>query len=76
MKATPTTEQMEALKRFAEVHGRTWKSQLNDMWMIAAYSGNPDAHLLQQVRNQFGPSWLVRFRFPKVEQIIEQEMER
>ena len=60
-----SSEQESALIRFAATHGRTWKSQLNDMWMIAAYGGHPDTHLLQQVRNQLGPSWLVNYKLPK-----------
>lgn len=59
-KHRPTPEQLAALSAYAAEHGRTWKSQLNDDWMNGRASGP-----LQQVRNQFGPSWLVRFRLPK-----------
>jgi hypothetical protein len=58
MKLTP--EQLAALRSYAAEHGRTWKSQLNDDWMNGRASGP-----LQQVRNQFGPSWLIRFKLPK-----------
>ena len=57
---TPTPDQMTALQAYAAEHGHTWKSQLNDDWMNGRASGP-----LQQVRNQFGPSWLIRFRLPK-----------
>jgi hypothetical protein len=55
-----TPEQLAALRAYAAEHGRTWKSQLNDDWMNGRASGP-----LQQIRNQFGPSWLLRFRLPK-----------
>lgn len=63
----PTAEQMEALRTFAAANGRTWKSKLNDAWMSGRYSDYPATDrcdLLQQVRNNLGPSWLVRFRLP------------
>jgi len=44
---------------------RTWKSQLNDAWMTGNYVGFVGSHLLQQVRNQFGPEWLVKFNLKK-----------
>jgi hypothetical protein len=62
----PSTEQIEALKEFAEAHGRNWKSALREAWMTGNYEGiepyGKTAAYLQQVRNTFGPSWLVRFR--------------
>ena len=62
---TPTAEQLDALRRFAAVNGRTWKSALNTLWMNGAYNnavlGGADPGYLQQIRNSFGPSWLVRF---------------
>jgi hypothetical protein len=62
----PSTEQIEALKEFAKVHGRNWKSALREAWMTGNYEGiepyGNTAAYLQQVRNTFGPSWLVRFR--------------
>jgi hypothetical protein len=61
-KHTPelTAEQMRALQAYASTHGRTWKAQLNHEWMTGTARGT-----LQQVRNTFGPTWLVRFRLPK-----------
>lgn len=53
----PTVEQWEALKEYAATHGRTWKSQLLDDWTYARVPG-----LLQQIRNQFGPRWLMLIR--------------
>ena len=52
-----SAEQLAALSAYAAENGRTWKSKLNHAWM----NGQTDS-MLQQIRNQFGPSWLVRFR--------------
>jgi hypothetical protein len=61
----PTAEQIQALKAYAKVHGRNWKSALRQSWYDGNYTGvepyGDIAALLQQVRNTFGPSWLVRF---------------
>jgi len=56
----PSPEQALALVRYAKSEGREWKRKLSDCWVLADYTGTPDdiAALLQQVRNQFGPSWL------------------
>jgi hypothetical protein len=53
---TPTAEQIEVLRAYAKEHGRTWKADLNRDWMTGKACGP-----LQQIRNQLGPSWLVRF---------------
>ena len=50
----PSTEQVEALKTWAAIYGRNWKSALRDAWMNGDYNGFADSHLLQQVRNTFG----------------------
>lgn len=52
----PTDDQVRALLAYAKANGRRWKAQLNHEWMSGTASGP-----LQQVRNSFGPSWLVRF---------------
>ena len=53
----PTLEQWAALKAYAREHGRTWKSRLLDDWTYARTSGP-----LQQLRNSFGPRWLLLVR--------------
>lgn len=56
-----SAEQLDALQRVKRVHGRTWKSKLSDAWMTGNYRAigmESHSHLLQQVRNDFGPSWL------------------
>lgn len=58
----PTEPQMEAIKRFAETHGRTWKSRLIDAWISGRDARLPDGGLLRQVRNQLGPQWLRGFK--------------
>jgi hypothetical protein len=69
MKNTPNAEQIEALRLFASANGRNWKSELSNLWMNGAYNyavlGGADPGCLQQVRNEFGPSWLVRFSLRK-----------
>jgi hypothetical protein len=57
----PSTEQVEALKAWAAIYGRNWKSALRQAWMTGEYNGFENSHFLQQIRNTFGPSWLVRF---------------
>ena len=59
----PTAEQIDALKRFAAQQGRTWKAELNHAWTSGHYplpTFFNDVASLQQIRNQFGPSWLVK----------------
>jgi len=62
-----TSEQLEALRRFARLNGRTWKSCLRHAWETSRYydhGAEEYSGTLQQIRNTFGPSWLVRFRLP------------
>jgi hypothetical protein len=63
-KQMPNAEQLEALKQFAASNGRTWKSALRHAWETGDYGViqyTNQAAYLQQIRNSFGPSWLVRF---------------
>jgi len=60
----PTDEQIEALQRFANTHGRTWKSKLVDAWISGRDEHMPDGGLLRQVRNQLGPCWLKKAVLP------------
>ncbi len=65
----PTDEQMAAIERFAKLNGRKSKTVLWSEWMNGSYhhviAQKGDDALLQQVRNQFGPTWLEKFRLPK-----------
>jgi len=59
-----TCEQLAALRNYAAVHGRTWKSKLNWAWMTGNYGIGDASGPLQQIRNTFGPTWLTRFKMP------------
>ena len=54
-----TAEQEKALQDYAAKHGSRWKAKLSLSWQV----GGDHGPLLQQVRNTFGPSWLIGFRF-------------
>ncbi len=57
----PTQAHLDALREFVAAHGRLWKSELREAWMTGVYPASADSMNLQQVRNNCGPSWLVRF---------------
>lgn len=62
---TLSIDQLNALRAFADANGRTLKSKLNEVWSTGrygTYQGTTDEGCLQQVRNTFGPSWLVKFK--------------
>jgi hypothetical protein len=63
----PSTEQLEALKAWAALYGRNWKAPLRDAWMTGDYGSFEQSNYLQQIRNTFGPSWLIRFRLSEAE---------
>ena len=56
-------EEHQALAKYAEQHGRTWKSALRDAWMNASEPGT-----LQQLRNAsyFGPMGLIAYKLPPI----------
>ena len=62
-----TAEQFNALHRYAMRHGHNWKADLRGDWIASHYFGidAKDTPLLQQVRNNLGPSWLTRFSLRK-----------
>ncbi len=62
--ATLNDEQLKAIQSFAASHGRSWKSKLRDAWMTGQYDGFEGSNYLQQIRNSFGPSWLIKFKLP------------
>jgi len=65
---TLSAEQIAALRTFAQDNGRNWKSDLNHAWSTGDWSHDyaDNAGLLQQIRNTFGPSWLVKFSFNNI----------
>lgn len=64
-KPEPTAEQLCALKLYAAENGPVWKSKLAIDWLYSrARVKGEHSPLLQQLRNQLGPSWLVNFQLP------------
>lgn len=53
-------QQHERLLAFKAEHGRTWKFKLLVMWANAQDAQQEDGHLLRQIRNDLGPSWLIK----------------
>lgn len=73
----PSPEQLRALRDYAAVYGPRWKSRLLQHWQnenLVCPSRPGDLPLLRQVRNQFGPSWLTRFRLEEVDQNSPREV--
>jgi hypothetical protein len=62
-------EQEKALRDFAAKYGRNWKSKLNYKWMSGHDYREEGGCYLRQVRNQFGPSWLVRYKLPEAQEV-------
>jgi hypothetical protein len=55
----PTPEMTAALQAFADKYGRRWKTELITRWMNGRDDYEPMGSYLRQVRNQFGPTWLM-----------------
>lgn len=63
----PLTEpEKRALKKYIRANGRSWKSELNLWWQNPGTITDEDMRLLYCLRNTHGPTWLVKFKFPKV----------
>ena len=56
-----SVEQIEALRVYRDQHGRRWKSRLLAERLSSTGDEGPE---LRQVRNTFGPSWLLNYRLP------------
>ena len=64
----PSAEQLAAVEAFAAKYGKLrggWQEHLLTCWMSGADAREPSGHLLRQVRNSFGPSWLAKYRSGK-----------
>lgn len=48
--------ELDAIKKFAAIHGDRWKRELSLAWMNASEPG-----VLQRLRNTHGPKWLAAF---------------
>ena len=55
-------EQQAAIDAFAAKYGASWKHKLQIAWLAGTDTAQPNGHLLRQVRNQFGPSWLGKYK--------------
>ncbi len=51
-------EQGAALTTFKMANGRYWKRALLKLWQEGGDENQP---YLRQLRNQFGPTWLMRY---------------
>lgn len=67
----PAADQIAALEAFAAAHGRKWKSVLNEtywynarMWRGADGRNEIIGSILHGIRNEFGPTWLDKFKLP------------
>ena len=58
----PNAEQALAVQNFAEAYGDGWIDALARAWQNGTDTSYADGHLLRQVRNQCGPSWLYATR--------------
>lgn len=67
----PDSDELAALRSYAKEFGRKWKESLSLDWYNARLRVAPDmtnrGSILHGLRNDssFGPTWLVRFKFPK-----------
>jgi hypothetical protein len=56
----PDKEQLAAVDRWKQRHGRYWKNALSEAWMRAGEGVAGYEPALQQLRNNCGPAWLYR----------------
>lgn len=66
-----TVEELEALRTYASMHGRTWKSKLSSWWQSSPVVSSEPARLVYCLRNTHGPSWLDKFKLPEPEQVSQ-----
>ena len=57
-----TFHDKDALRRFRDKAGRTWKSKIRELWPVAALDRHPDGDALRRVRNAVGQSGLDRIK--------------
>lgn len=60
----PNEAQLAAVRSYAENEGEGWKAKLRIDWDRAGtdkWHARETYHLLQQLRNNFGPRWLATF---------------
>lgn len=57
-----TQEQAQVLKDFARYYGRNWKGHLHSLWASGRDERHKDGAILRQIRNEFGPEWLIKYK--------------
>ena len=60
-----TIQQVNALNKFAQMHGRGWREQVICHWVTGSrprHLSLDEAACLQQIRNQYGPDFLQHFK--------------
>lgn len=57
-----TPAQEAAVRSWAAIHGRQWKSALHRAWGSHNYHGFEGQSELAWLRNAYGPRWLVAYR--------------
>ena len=58
----PAPDQLATLEAFRKRRGRFWKADLRAAWESGNYPAPSQAPHLQQLRNEFGPAWLNKYR--------------
>lgn len=58
---TPTIEQLDAIRQYANWAGGDWKERLASDWMRSGSEWSGEWAHLQQLRNTLGPAWLAKF---------------
>lgn len=51
-------EQRTRIEQFKEKHGKEWQSNLSELWWSGKDDRETNGHLLRQIRNRLGPTWL------------------
>jgi hypothetical protein len=55
-------DQRARLIEFRDANGALWKEKLSNLWSTGRDDQQVDGHLLRQIRNQKGPSWLYKLK--------------
>lgn len=55
----PNEDQLKALRDYKRSHGDNWIIHLNMDWASGADMQRPYGSLLRQIRNTFGPAWVI-----------------
>jgi len=67
------SQAIEVLAQVKAKVGRMFKSQIRECWMTGNYRHHcleQWSSQLQQIRNQFGPTWLTRVKLPPIKIVL------